>query len=49
LRAALEETVIRLEHRQEGDTAETIRRLKFLEGEISGALRYLEGDSSGLG
>jgi hypothetical protein len=44
---ALEETIIRLEH--DGDRAETIRRLKLLQGEIVVALRLLEGDFSESG
>jgi hypothetical protein len=45
---ALEETVIRLEHEGE-DKAQTIRRLKLLQGEIVVALRLLEGDFSESG
>lgn len=39
---ALDETVIRLE--QDGDQADTIRRLRGVQGEIVVALRLLEGD-----
>jgi hypothetical protein len=45
---ALEETVIRLEHEDE-DKAQTVRRLKLLQGEIVVALRLLEGDFSESG
>ena len=45
---ALEETVIRLEHEDE-NKAQTIRRLRLMQGEIVVALHLLEGDSSKSG
>jgi hypothetical protein len=43
--AALEETIIRLEQRQEGlELRETIVRLRVMQGEILAALHQLEGD-----
>jgi hypothetical protein len=45
---ALEETVIRLEHEDE-NKAQTIRRLRLMQGEIVVALDLVEGDSSESG
>lgn len=43
--AALEETIIRLEQRQEGlELRETIVRLRVMQGEILAALHQVEGD-----
>ena len=40
---ALEETIIQLEH-DRGDSADTIRRLRVVQGEILAALNLLKGD-----
>jgi len=41
--AALEETIIRLEHLG-SDSPDTVRRLQIVQGEILAALHLLEGD-----
>ena len=41
--AALEETIIRLEHLG-SDSPDTVRRLRIVQGEILAALHLLEGD-----
>ena len=41
--AALEETIIRLEHHG-ADSPDTVRRLQIVQGEILAALHLLEGD-----
>jgi hypothetical protein len=41
--AALEESIIRLEGQDAGDTRAAIRRLRLVQGEILTALHLLEG------
>jgi hypothetical protein len=43
--AALEEAIIRFETRGEEDTQDTVRRLRFLQGEMLAALALLDREA----